>query len=132
MITTTILTVIAGGLLVWRAYSAGKKHYSDDQNVVQDLDKEITNRLIEHGSDPEKEHAIEFAFFGDWSNMNKLKEVLLTQGYTQDSNQSDHMLIMIKKYKLHLDKIKSELQKMETMAKEYDVEFDGWSTSPIK
>lgn len=126
-----IFIIILVGLSTLVAYSR-KNHLVQNQITNQDKDQEVINGFITHGSNPEKDHIIEFAFLGDWSNINKLKDVLLSQGYRQDASQTDEMLIMTKPHKLHLDEIKPETQKMEGLAKQYNVEFDGWSAVIVR
>lgn len=128
---TIILIIIFVGLGAWVSYFR-KNHPIQNHITNQDKDQEVINNLIKYGSNPEKEHSIEFAFFGDWLNMNKVKDILLAQGYIQDSSQTDKMLVMTKFHKLHLDEIKAETKKMEDLAKQYNIEFDGWSAAIIR
>lgn len=113
---------------------------SVNQNAAIDPDQSVIEQLIKHGSDPEKEHLIEFAFQSDSDNLSKLKEELSLQGYTYDARQSErdpkgdagYWLIMSKPYKLHLDELKIELAKMEVLANKYNVTFDGWSAGIVR
>lgn len=128
---TIILIAILVGLGTWIVYSR-KSHPVQNQVTNQDKDQEVINGFIKHGSNPQKDRVIEFAFLGDWSNMNKLRDVLFSQGYQQDTTQTDKMLIMTKPHKLHLDEIKPETLKMQELAKQYNVEFDGWSAVIVR
>ena len=87
---------------------------------------------IQRGDNPEKEHLIELAFLGNWNKMNLLKDKLLKEGYEQVLGQTDTMLVMSKGFRLNLEEVNNLTDKMEALAKEYGVEFDGWSTYPVK
>ena len=126
-----IIIIALLGLISVVIYSAKNSNRTTPVSSI-DQDQDVINNLIKYGSNPEKEHSIEFAFFGDWSNMNKVKDILLTQGYTQDASQTDKMLVITKFHKLHLDEIKAETKKMEDLAKQYNVEFDGWSAAIVR
>jgi regulator of RNase E activity RraB len=125
MKTAIIIVLIL--LTGWKLYSS-KIH----NPTMVDKDQDVINNLIKHGSDPEKDHIIEFAFTGEWPKMNLIRDMLLTQGYAQDITQTNEMLIMTKTHKLHFDEIKADTTKMEKLAKEYDIEFDGWGAVIVK
>jgi hypothetical protein len=128
----TLLTIVVIFLIILKKLLPTKQDLNKSL-VSLDQDQQIIDGLIKYGSNPEKEHGIEFAFFGNLEDTNNLKNALLPQGYTWDTAQSTKdMLIMIKFLKLYLPEIKSEISKMETLAREYNVEFDGWSAVIVK
>ena len=100
--------------------------------MQEDLTDKIINQLTETGTDLNQDHKIELAFFGNWSDLNKLKDKLLSKGYTQDTEQSEDMLIMYKSFPLKSEVINVIKLEMMNLANEYNVMFDGWSTYPIK
>ena len=100
--------------------------------MQEDLTDKIINQLTEVGTDLSQDHKIELAFFGNWSDLNKLKDRLLSKGYTQDTEQSEDMLIMYKSFPLKSEVINVIKLEMMNLAIEYNVMFDGWSTYPIK
>lgn len=100
--------------------------------MEEDFTNKIINQLTEVGTDITKDHKIDLAFFGNWSDLNKLRDFLLTKGYTQDTEQSDEMLIMYNYFPLKSNIINVLKLEMENLANEYNVEFDGWSTYPMK
>ena len=100
--------------------------------MQEDLTDKIINQLTEVGTDLSQDHKIELAFFGNWSDLNKLKDRLLSKGYTQDTEQSEDMLIMYKSFPLKSEVINVLKLEMMHLAIEYNVMFDGWSTYPIK
>lgn len=106
-----------------------KKSVHDEQH---ENNKQIINALTQAGSMFEKEHLIEMAFFGNWEKMNLLKDKLTIDGYEQILGQTDQMLVVSKWFKLNLEEMNNLTDKMEILAKEYGVGFDGWSTYPVK
>jgi len=96
----------------------------------QKTNKAVIDALIKAGEKIDEEHLIELAFFGTWKRMSLLKNELLGKGYEEIVGQTDKMLIVSKMFKLNFDLINNLTEKMEQLAKKYDVEFDGWSTYP--
>lgn len=103
--------------------------FKKKSNTSVDFDQSVIDQLVKAGSDFKREHVIEYAFYGEWDRMNKIGATLVPQGYAEDRKQSDKMLVMTKPLKLTLISIKEEILKMEKLAREYGVEFDGWSTA---
>ena len=93
--------------------------------ILEDMEKMEGPNFI-------KDHFIELAFYGDWNKMNTLKEVLIKDGYEQILGQTDQMLIMGKWLKINFDIISILIDEMNSIAKEHGVEFDGWSSYPVK
>ena len=106
-----------------------------DKKEIKDPDQIIIDTLIKEGSNPEKEHMLEFAFRGNSANISRLKEEMTSEGYQykpaqseQDRENTQEWLIIIKPYKLHIDEIRKELDVMNAFAGKNGVEFDGWGT----
>jgi len=102
-----------------------------------DNQKEASKFILEdmekmEGPNFTKDHFIELAFYGDWDKMNALKEILIKDGYKQILDQTDEMLVMGKWLKINFDIISILIDEMNSIAKEYDVKFDGWSCSPVE
>lgn len=101
---------------------------------LREQNKLIIDSLIKVGSNIEKLHGVEFAFYGNVIDLAKLKDYLLSIGFFEVINQSDNPedLIVSKKMPIEIDLISNEELKMIDLAKEFCVNYDGWSTYPVK
>ncbi len=133
MIPTIILLVLLAGIVGWKMYH-DKNIKTETLDASTNKNQEVIGNLIKYGSDPEKDHLIEFFFYGDADRLrlNELKDYLISQGYEEMTGHTDQALVVTKSYKLHLDVIGGVTKRMEELAKEYDVEFDGWGASVVK
>jgi len=97
-----------------------------------ELNQQLIDYLIKNGDNLEKEHLVELAFAGNMKKMGSLKNWLLNSGHTEVTGQTDKMLVVSKPMKLEIGGIDKITDEMEKMAKEFNAEFDGWSTYPVK
>lgn len=101
-------------------------------SAVVNKNQEVIDNLIKHGSDPEKEHFIEFAFYGDREKFPALEQYLISKEYQKVSGQASEMVVVGKWMKLHLQKIESEIALLERTAQDFGLEFDGWGAQVEK
>lgn len=100
---------------------------------LRELNKKVIDLVTNAGSNVNALHDIEFAFYGNPENLINIKSEILAMGYIEITDQSDNIddLIVSKKMPLDLDIISDEVLKMIDMAKEFGINYDGWSTYPV-
>lgn len=96
-------------------------------------DRRVVDGLIESGSDPAKEHSLEYAFTGQQADLKRLRDALVGRGYSdqEPSTQSDQ-LVMVKKLTLDLSQIFAESLENKKLCDEMGVDFDGWGSCVVK
>lgn len=130
VVVCMVIVIVVGLYATVRLQIKQKKGTATSNDV--NPNQTLIERFIESGSDLDKEHVVEFAFYGEWSEMNKIKDILLAQSYVQDTSQTDEMLIMTKKMKLNFVEIDKETEKMVGLGEQFNVVFDGWSAAIVK
>jgi hypothetical protein len=70
---------------------------------------------------------VDVAFFGDAKGLVQVKDELLGKGYTQDTTQTDEMLVFSHSVALGYDSIGTLIAEMKLLAERSHVTFDGWS-----
>jgi hypothetical protein len=94
---------------------------------ISETTRRIIDQMIASGFCLGKDYTIEFAFFGDEAARARLRDHLLANGYTEDTSQSDEMLIVAGSITLSYHSIGKALNEMKVVAHSYGVGFDGWS-----
>ncbi len=94
-------------------------------------DRRVVDALIEAGSNPALEHALDFVFRGEPAALKKVSESLTARGYVQhpDENEAPEQLVMVLRIPLDLDRIFEESLANAELCDELDVEFDGWGAA---
>src|SRR5438128_10141578 len=91
-------------------------------------DESVVDNLIKNGSDPQKEHALEFVFVGERPGLEATAKALRGRGYRPlrelDFDQGE--MVMVKAMKLDVDKIFEESLAHAQTAEEHGVKYDGW------
>lgn len=93
--------------------------------------RQVVDNLIEAGSNPEKEHALEFVFYGSEETLAQVKQKLAERGYRDSDESTTEQLVMIKMLPLDLDLIDDESIENNRLSEELDVEFDGWGAAIV-
>jgi regulator of ribonuclease activity B len=83
--------------------------------------------MLAHGFRQGEQYKTEFAFFGDATALDRIRDYFLSNGYEQDKAQTDEMLIVVRPVTLTYDSTGKALHNMQNLAREYAVTFDGWS-----
>lgn len=99
--------------------------YLADQSVVQNL--------INAGSDPEKEHALEFVFTGPAPGLRAAAEALKERGFVAEEplDFENGTIVMVANMPLDLDAIVAESQAHTELAAEHGLEYDGWGAAVV-
>jgi regulator of RNase E activity RraB len=95
-----------------------------------DMDQRVIEQLIVRGSNPEKEHVIEYAFAGDQNKLADLKAHLCDlMGFEEvREGGSGLMLVVSQRHKLDIKEINESTVRLRKIAEDYGVVFDGWGS----
>jgi len=97
------------------------------------FDRRVVDSLKKSGSDPEKEHSLEFVFYGDVEALNEMMRVLLERSYSVvDLSTSERRLVMAKKMRLNLSAISKEALDHLKEADRLGIEYDGWGCLAVE
>ncbi len=93
-------------------------------------DRRVIDSLVEHGSDPQKEHSLEYLFEGKEEKLQQLKGHLNERDYQDGPKEEDpQRLLMIKKLPLDINLVFAETMQNEKICQEWDIAFNGWGAS---
>jgi regulator of RNase E activity RraB len=106
--------------------------WPDERNWMLIFDRRVVDNLIKSGSDPQKEHSLEFVFRGDKAQLKRLAQELTPRGYLEvDSPESADQIVMAKKLSLDLQHVWSESLENQRLCEEFGVEYDGWGANVV-
>jgi hypothetical protein len=99
--------------------------YLSDQSVVR--------QLIEAGSNPDKDHEIEFVFMGNAAGLQQLLPKMLARGYTPVGalDFSSGEMVMARLMPLDESAIFEESLAHRALAEECGVNYDGWGAAVV-
>lgn len=97
------------------------------------LDNSVIMNLIESGSDPEKEHSLEYAFTGNEQGLRRVAISLQKRGYSNigELDFTSGQIVMAKLLKLDVTLIVNESLTNADLAEDAGVEFDGWGAAVV-
>jgi|SRR5579863_7842221 len=95
-------------------------------------DQRVVDNLIRSGSNPKREHSLDFLFLGEQARLQRLKQELDVRGYVDSGSATQpDQLLMVKKLPLDLDLIFSESLENQRLCAEQGVQFDGWGAAVV-
>jgi regulator of RNase E activity RraB len=96
-------------------------------------DQSVVRTLLEAGSDPAKEHALEFVFNGKERGLRQAAQALQARGYVPLSSAdfTSGQMVMVKKMLLDGEAIFAESQAHQALAQKHGIEYDGWGAEVI-
>ena len=96
-------------------------------------DRQVVDLLLESGSDPEKEHSLEFVFTGSSEGLKQVADTLQQRGYlpVEEGDANSDQLVMAKPLVLDLNLIVNESLENHELAESMGVEFDGWGAAVV-
>jgi hypothetical protein len=104
---------------------------ADDWIMI--FDRQVVDNLIESGSDPQKEHDLEYVFDGDSTSLQKLQQELEARDYVSESSKPPtEQLVMVKKLALDMHLIWHESLENHRLCEELNVEFLGWGAAIVR
>src|SRR5262249_3825807 len=91
-------------------------------------DQSVVQNLIRAGSDPAKEHALEFVFCGEEPGLRAAAESLRERGYIplEPLDYASGTIVMVLNMPLDADAIFAESQAHAELAAEHSITYDGW------
>ncbi len=97
-------------------------------------DQGVVNNLVKAGSDPEKEHGIEYVFHGEQDGLKKVAHALQARGYTamQPLDFKSGECVMVKRMTLDVYEIFSESLANGQTAEEFGARCDGWGAEVVR
>lgn len=97
-------------------------------------DQRVIQGLLNAGSDPNKEHALDFVFCGDEAGLRQVAQTLAGRGYEPhaSTNFAAGQIVMVKKMVLDAREILDESQENFALAGESGVKYDGWGAAVVR
>jgi regulator of RNase E activity RraB len=97
-------------------------------------DRDVVQALIESGSDPEKEHSLEYFFVGEAEGLRRVAQALRDRGYTPlgELDYASGQIALAKRLALDLMPVVAESLANHELAEEAGVEFTGWGAAIVK
>jgi hypothetical protein len=90
-------------------------------------DRRVVDQLIKSGSDPQKPHSLEYVFRGAPAQLQAMRNLLTSRGYTLVESQPDESrLVMAKSFTLDLDPIYEESIRHQEDCRRLEIEYEGW------
>jgi regulator of RNase E activity RraB len=96
-------------------------------------DCKVVQNLLEHGSDPDKEHALEFVLLGEPAALDRMAELLQAEGYQRNDpfETPSGRMVMVKRMKLDLNEVTAASLALSRLAAEHNVQYDGWGAAIV-
>lgn len=95
-------------------------------------DQSVVRELLRAGSDPAKEHALEFVFTGNESGLRRVARRLEQRGYVEQAPDAKNQIVMVKKMVLDEDAIVAASQAHAELAEKCGVDYDGWGAAVVE
>jgi regulator of RNase E activity RraB len=97
-------------------------------------DQSVVRNLLEAGSNPEKEHAIEFCLCGAAKGLQAAAAALQERQFTPcgklDFRSGE--IVMVKQLPLDVETIFAESMALRELANELGIEYDGWGAAVVQ
>ena len=96
-------------------------------------DRSVVDSLVKNGSDPQKQHSLEFVFMGPSEGLTRLADSLRDKGYmvVGELNANFDRVILAKALPLDLSLIVQESVANRLAAENMGVEYDGWGAAVV-
>jgi regulator of RNase E activity RraB len=96
-------------------------------------DSRVIRTLIEAGSDPDKEHALDFVFQGEPTALRRIADDLRADGFrpTPSHDPNSGQIVMVKRMPLDLRAVTAESLRLAQLAEEQHVQYDGWGAEIV-
>jgi regulator of RNase E activity RraB len=116
----------------WEFYNDYIRPRHEDRIFM--MDNSVVMNLIEAGSDPEKEHSLEYVFEGDESGLERIAISLRKRGYVDvgETDFSSGRIVLAKLMVLDPSLIVFESLANSELAEDAGVEFNGWGASVVE
>ena len=97
-------------------------------------DQHVVQALIKAGSDPDKEHALEFVFNGKEHGLRQAAKALQERGYKPQAKPdfASGQIVMVKRMPLDEEAIFAESVAHRELAEAQGIEYDGWGAEVVR
>jgi hypothetical protein len=97
-------------------------------------DSSVIRNLMQAGSNPEKEHALDFVLQGDPGKLAEVADILEARGYERSRrfDPSSGEIVMVKRMPLDLRTVLSASLDLYHMAGEKGIKYDGWGAAVVR
>jgi regulator of RNase E activity RraB len=96
-------------------------------------DRQVMDALIKHGSNPEKEHALDYFFKGSPTDLQRLWEILQGRGHAKPGFEgTEGQMTTVRRMPLKKDLIWAESEAIYNACQNLEVEYDGWCAEVVK
>lgn len=113
----------------WDFYT--RKVLPDEFGEQQIASRQMIQTMLDAGSDPEKPHYFEHAFFGSAEGLQQIQKELLEEGFDLLSLENDRMR-MAKSYSLDEEVIDETNRFMIMLSRLFNCRYDGWGAGIIR
>lgn len=102
--------------------------WPSDEDWCIILDRHVIMGLIDAGTNPDKEHTLDFSFRGAPEQLKILRENLLERGYEDSPTETSEpgTLQMVRRMPLSLELICPESIENMQLCENLEIEFEGW------
>jgi regulator of RNase E activity RraB len=116
----------------WQFFDECIRPEPDDWRFMADVN--VIQNLIKHGSNPNKEHGLDFVFLGEPGNLRQLVSALQDRGFEPQSgtDPDEGQVVMVKRMTLDVRGITALSRGLARMAEEFGVNFDGWGAQIVR
>ena len=116
----------------WQFYDEYVRPRVEDELFM--ADDSVIRALVDSGSDPSKEHSLEYVFLGDADGLKQVISALRARGYTAVDGLDPDSGQIVMAIRLPLDFILIMEQSLANhqLAEEAGVEFNGWGAHIVK
>jgi regulator of RNase E activity RraB len=116
----------------WEFFNDCIRPEPDDWRFMADVS--VIQNLIKHGSNPDKEHALDFVFLGEPGNLRQIAEALQNHGFEPQSGADPDQgrVVMVKRMNLDVRGITSLSRGLARRAEEFGVNYDGWGAAIVR
>lgn len=102
--------------------------WPSDEDWCVIMDRNVVMGLLDAGTNPDKDHTLDFSFRGDPAQLQILRKNLLDRGYEDYPAESPEpgRLQMVRRMPLSLELICPESMENLQLCDDLDIEFEGW------
>src|SRR5262245_16601165 len=116
----------------WKFFNQCIRPEPEDWLFMADVS--VIQNLVKHGSDPDKEHSLDFVFQGEPDNLRQISAALQDLGFEphQSSDPDGGQVVLVMKKKLDVRGITSISRRLAQLAEEFGVKYDGWGAEIVR
>lgn len=115
----------------WQFYESAVRPSQAQWQWIRE--RRVVDALLRRGSDPRKEHVLQFFFLGQPGPLQELETELRSRGYGPGlSDVAQGKLVMVLKAPLDVDFITGQSMALLDLCKPLGITYDGWGAGVVK